>query len=125
MGRASRRGLIALVCALVALPAASAPADVVDDAPAVAAQGTGDVRTFIRGSDGALWTRSWDGTTWTGWSSLGGVLTSGPAATARPGGIYDVVVRGGDGAYHHRAFTPTTGWLRGSLSAAGSSPHPG
>src|SRR3954454_20190741 len=106
-----RRVLGVLACCLAVLAtAASARADVVDDAPAIAAQGSGDMRAFIRGSDGALWTRTWDGTNWTGWTSLGGVLTSGPAASARPGGIYDVVVRGSDGGYHHRAFTPAAGW---------------
>src|SRR3954464_4445630 len=106
-----RRVLGVLACCVAALAmAASAHADVVDDAPAIAAQGTGDMRAFIRGSDGALWTRTWNGTSWTGWASLGGVLTSGPAATARPGGISAVVGRGTAGAYRHRAFTPSGGW---------------
>ncbi len=87
-----------LACAAAALAAAPARADLVDDDPAVAAQGTGDMRVFIRGHDNALWTRSWNGSSWSGWSSLGGVLTSGPAAMARPGGIYDVFVRGTDNA---------------------------
>src|SRR4051812_16581667 len=106
-----RRVLGVLACCLAVLAtAATARADVVDDVPAVAAQGTGEMRAFIRGSDGALWTRTWDGTNWTGWSSLGGVLTSGPAASVRPGGIYDVVARGTNGSYYHRAFTPAAGW---------------
>ena len=106
-----RRWLVAgLACAVTALAAAPARADLVDDDPAVAAQGSGDMRVFIRGRDNALWTRSWTGSSWSGWSSLGGSLTSGPAAMARPGGIYDVFVRGPDNAIHHRSFTPATGW---------------
>ena len=106
-----RGPLVALTLAVVALLApALARADVVDDAPAVAARGIGDMRTFIRGTDGALWTRTWDGAAWTPWTSLGGALTSGPAASARPDGVYDVVVRGADGGYHWRAFTPAGGW---------------
>ena len=41
--------------------------------PPIAARGAGDMRAVIRGSDGALWTRSWNGSSWTGWTSLGGV----------------------------------------------------
>ena len=92
------------------LAAAPARADVVDDAPAIVARGVGEMRAFIRGSDGALWTRTWDGASWTSWTSLGGSLSSGPAASVRPDGIYDVVVRGADGGYHFRAFTPAGGW---------------
>ena len=32
---------------------------------------------FVRGTDNALWHKAWTGAGWTGWSSLGGVLTSG------------------------------------------------
>lgn len=108
---ATSRLILALACTVAALLAAApAGADVVDDNPAVAAQGAGDMRAFIRGTDGALWTRAWNGSNWSAWTSLGGSLTSGPAAAARPGGIYDVVARGPDGAYYHRAFTPQGGW---------------
>jgi hypothetical protein len=108
-----RRLLVAVLASAVAVLAAapaSAQVGVVDDDPAVAAQGTGDMRVFIRGRDNALWTRSWNGTAWSAWSSLGGSLTSGPAAMARPGGIYDVFVRGPDRAMWIRTFTPAGGW---------------
>ena len=82
-----RRSLLVLAacCAvlLTAAPAHAAPG-IVDDDPAVAGRGAGDMRAVIRGSDGALWTRSWNGSSWTGWVSLGGALTSGPAISARP-----------------------------------------
>jgi hypothetical protein len=99
-------------CAAILLTAGPAPAalPIVDDDPAVAARGVGDMRAVIRGSDGALWTRSWGGSSWTGWSSLGGSLSSGPSISARPDGVYDVVVRGLDGAAYHKAFTPAGGW---------------
>ena len=99
-----------LACCLAVLAAAPAQAAVVDDDPSIAAQGAGDIRLFVRGTDGALWTRSWNGTTWSAWGSLGGQLTSGPSAIARPGGIYDVYVRGLDTAYYHKYFTPAGGW---------------
>jgi hypothetical protein len=98
-------------CAAILLTAGPAHAalPIVDDDPAVAARGVGDMRAVIRGSDGALWTRSWGGSSWTGWSSLGGSLSSGPSISARPDGVYDVVVRGLDGAAYHKAFTPAGG----------------
>lgn len=102
--------MVALLgCALAVLLAAPAQA-VVDDDPSIAAQGVGDMRVFVRGTDSALWTRSWNGTSWSGWASLGGQLTSGPTAVARPGGIYDVYARGLDSAYYHKFFTPSGGW---------------
>ena len=86
------------------------------------------MRMFVRGTDGAVWTRSWNGSSWSGWSSLGGVATSGPVAMSRAGGVYDVFVRGGDNAYYHKYFTPAGGWsaswgrLGGAfLSAPGAS----
>ena len=33
---------------------------------------------FVRGGDNALWHKWWDGSTWRGWESLGGTLSSGP-----------------------------------------------
>jgi hypothetical protein len=98
-----------LACAFALLAAAPARADVVDDDPAIAAVGAGDMRIFVRGTDGAVWTRSWNGSSWSGWSSLGGEATSGPVAISR-GGIYDVFVRGPDNAYYHKYFTPAGGW---------------
>ena len=107
------------------LAAAPAGAEVVDDDPAIAAQGIGDMRLFVRGRDGALWTRSWNGSTWSDWSSLGGQLTSGPAAMTRPGGVYDVFVRGGDNAIHHIYFTPGGGWSGWASLGGGFTSGPG
>ena len=105
----SRIVVLLLAGALALLGAAPARADVVDDDPAIAAVGAGDMRMFVRGTDGAVWTRSWNGSSWSGWSSIGGVATSGPVAITR-GNIYDVFVRGGDNAYYHKYFTPAEGW---------------
>jgi hypothetical protein len=106
------RTVALLATALALLVAAPARAGVLDDDPAIAAVGAGDMRIFVRGTDGAVWTRSWNGSSWSGWSSLGGVATSGPAAITR-GNIYDVFVRGGDNAYYHKYFTPASGWSAG------------
>ena len=72
---------------------------VVDDDPAVAAQGAGDMRVFIRGRDNALWTRTWNGSSGRAGPRSAARSTSGPAAMARPGGIYAVFVRGPGNAY--------------------------
>lgn len=108
-----RRFLLGVLACCAAVLTCAVPAHalgVVDDDPAVAARGAGDMRAVIRGSDAALWTRSWDGSSWTAWTSLGGELTSGPSISARPDGVYDVVARGTDGAVYHKAFTPAGGW---------------
>jgi len=104
-----RRIAALLGCALALVIAAPAHA-AVDDAPALAAQGAGDMRMFVRGTDAAMWTRSWNGSSWSGWSSLGGNFSSGPVAMARPGGTYDVFARGQFNAYYHKFFTPAGGW---------------
>ena len=52
---------------------------------AAAAFGTGQVYTFIRGADTALWSKFFD-TSWHGWSSLGETLTYDPVAASAWGG---------------------------------------
>jgi hypothetical protein len=64
---------------------------------------------FVKGYDGALWynrenyllssSANWG---WSGWTSLGGQLTSSPCAVWRSPGILDVYVRGTDGALWSR-----------------------
>jgi hypothetical protein len=48
--------------------------------------------------NGALYHKSYSGSTWSGWENLGGKLTSSPAATSPGTGQIDVFVRGTDGA---------------------------
>ena len=78
------------------------------------------VDVFIQGADRALWQNTWNGTTWSGWSSLGGVTTGGPGAVSWSSGRIDVFVRGQDNALWHRSSDGTTwsGWenLGGGLS---------
>src|SRR5262249_56052520 len=45
---------------------------------------------------------------WSGWESLGGVLTSGPAVCSWSSGRLDVFVRGTDNALWHKWFS--NGW---------------
>ena len=80
---------------------------------------------FVVGSDKALWTRAWNGSSWSDWASLGGSLTSAPTAVTLGSGRIHVFARGSDGAVWCRALTGGTwaNWFSiGGTPAAGSSP---
>src|SRR5665647_164577 len=95
--------------------------------PAVCAQAANSLDVFVQGTDHALWYKHWDGTSWSAWKSLGGVLTSGPAGVSRANGKIDVSARGTDGALWSRYTTDGgTSWsiwykIGGQL-LAGTSP---
>jgi uncharacterized protein YkwD len=80
--------------------------------PATMSWGNARSDIFKRGGDGALWTKTWNGSSWTGWSSLGGVLSSEPATASWGSGRLDVFALGGDGAMWHKALNGGTwgGW---------------
>ncbi len=78
------------------------------------------LHVFGRGSDDALWHKSWNGS-WGGWQSLGGVLTTEPAAVSWGGDRLDVFVRGTDNAlWHTWRGGSWSGWagLGGGLTSA-------
>ena len=77
---------------------------------AVAAEswGANRIDTFIRGQDKALWHKWWDGS-WSGWESLGGILTSGPASASWGPNRLDVFVRGTNAALWHKSWAGA-GW---------------
>ena len=51
-----------------------------------------EIKLFVRGTDNALWHKWWNGSAWSGWESLGGVLTSGPAVIQiTPAGVTSTV----------------------------------
>ena len=56
-----------------------------------------------RGVDDQVWLRSWTGSTWRDWTSLGGFASSDPDASTWGGDRFDVVVRGSDSAVWLRA----------------------
>jgi hypothetical protein len=74
--------------------------------------GSNSLNLFAKGTDGALWWKYWNGTSWAGWQSLGGKLTSSPAATSPANGVIDVVVRGGDnGLWENSNYSGSwSGW---------------
>ena len=117
----------AMASALAAVAAAAftgtARAEVLDDNPAAASRGSGQITLFIRGEDGTLQVADLDGGSFTPWRSLGGYLDSGPGATGRSATITDAFVRGADGSLFHRPFVAGEGWypwnaLGGSLLSA-------
>ena len=70
--------------------------------PAVSSWSAGRLDVFVEGTDGALWHKWWTGTSWSGWESLGGKLTSSPAATSQGSGLIDVFARGTGGALWYK-----------------------
>jgi hypothetical protein len=63
---------------------------------------------FVRGTDRALWHRSWNGTAWAAWERLGGYLSSAPAAASCASGQVEVFARMPDGLWRN-TFSGTWG----------------
>jgi hypothetical protein len=101
---------------------------VVTSAPAVCSQRSGLLDVFARGANGALMHKSWNGTVWSDWEDLGGMMKPGsdPAAASWGSGRLDVFIRGTDDAVWHRSWGGSTwsdweslgGALTGSPAAA-------
>ena len=62
---------------------------------------------FVKGTDNALHHKWWNGSSWGGFESLGGVLASEPNAVSWGPNRLDVFVKGTDNALHHK-------WWNGS-----------
>lgn len=75
----------------------------IDGDPAISSQGLNQLDLLARGGDGALWHRYWNGTTWSNWGSLGGVLApgSGAGSVSWNTNRHDVVTRGVDNGVWH------------------------
>lgn len=80
--------------------------------------GPNRIDCFSRGLD-SIWHVSWNGASWSTWSSLGGVATSGPTATSRAVNTLDVFARGPDNALWQDAWDGNTwnGWTRVDMGA--------
>ena len=72
------------------------------DSPAVSSWGENRLDVFVRGDDDALWHKWWDGSHWSSWDNLGGILTSSPAAVSMMYNRIDVFVRGTDNGLWHK-----------------------
>jgi hypothetical protein len=89
--------------------------------PAAAALGAGSPYVLVRGTDNALWSRYYRAGSWSGWTSMGGVLTDDPAAAAPGPGQLAIFAKGVDGALWTRSLGAAgwSGWssLGGALSS--------
>src|SRR5262245_50920512 len=98
-----RAGWLLIVVVFFALCGA-ARADVVDDNPAAAALGPGNVFVFARAADGTIVYRHLVNGTWGGWEAIPGLVsTSGPAAAELQGTI-QVFARAGTDAIWQSSF---------------------
>jgi peptidoglycan/xylan/chitin deacetylase (PgdA/CDA1 family) len=89
-------------------------------APAVASSAPGMLLVTARGTDGALWSRAWDGTSWTSWQPVGGRATSAPAVDVVDAGTYRVLVVGTDGVVWQQRVSSAAvpaGWSSTGVSS--------
>jgi len=59
------------------------------------------IDVFALGPDNAVWYNAWDGSTWIGWESLGGMFTSDPDCTSTIPDSIHVFARGQDNSILH------------------------
>lgn len=87
-------------------------------APCVVAAGPDFRDVYVRGMDGSVYHKVWDGKSWTGWFNLGGQIKGAPCAVLAPGGLPDIYVRGTDDHlwqkwWNGTAWMPSDlGWIR-------------
>lgn len=91
--------------------------------PAAVARAEGLINVFVRGSDGALWQIYYTpSSSWSRWTSLGGVCRSAPAAASWSADHLIVMTLGGGGAVWERSWAGRWyPWRRvpgGSLTSA-------
>ncbi len=80
----------------------------VTESPAVCSWAPNRLDVFVRGTDNALWTKSWDGNQWSGFSQLGSEqIASDPTAIAWGPNRIDVFVRGTDNMLYTKSWDGT------------------
>ncbi len=86
--------------------------------PCAVSRSSGVMDVYVRGTDGAVWERSYYGGAWHGWVTIGGALATGtgPAAAVwgtnfapQPAGE-GVFVEGTTGAMYQKTWTAASGW---------------
>ena len=92
----------------------------VSAAPAAASSAAGRMIVSVRGLDGDLWSRTFDGTAWAPWRNAGGLAIAAPAVDVVDAATYRILVVGTDGVVWSRQLsatggTPTTDWSNGGL----------
>jgi hypothetical protein len=78
-------------------------------APAVNSQSPELLNIWARGTDGAVYQRSWNGSAWVDWFSIGGGIEGAPASVSRAENFINVYVRGGNRVLFARSWT-ASGW---------------
>ena len=89
-------------------------------APAVASSAPGLLLVTARGTDGSLWSRAWNGTSWTPWQPVGGGAISAPAVDVVDAGTYRVLVVGTDGVVWQQRVSSAAvpaGWSTTGVSS--------
>ena len=76
------------------------------------------IQVFVRGSDGAVWQKYWNGSVWSSWHSLGGQLASGTGPAVSQD--LNLFVQGTDGQLWHKS--PSSGSLWTAWSTLAGAP---
>jgi hypothetical protein len=76
-------------------------------APAVNSQSAELLNIWARGTDGAVYQRSWNGSAWVDWFSVGGGIEGAPASVSRAENVIDIYVRGANRATYQMYWTPS------------------
>ncbi len=88
--------------------------------PCAISRQTGVIDVYVRGTDGAVWERSFSSGTWHGWYEVGGQVAAGTGPGASGwSGREDVFIEGTDGAMHQTTWTSSSGWSSGWVNLGG------
>jgi CubicO group peptidase (beta-lactamase class C family) len=68
----------------------------IGSSPSVIANGADFREVFVRGKDGGVYHKFWNGKKWSAWFGLGGQIKDAPSAVQVHPGFYDIYVRGMD-----------------------------
>jgi hypothetical protein len=81
--------------------------------PAVSSWSSDRLDVFVHGADGAIWQRTWDGSSWGTWTDLYGVAVGNPTAVSYEPGQIDLFVVGTDGRIYHKFWDGNvwSGWF--------------
>ena len=76
--------------------------------PTVSSWAPNRLDVFVRGSDNALYHKSWNGIGWSPYERLGGNLEGAPAAISRGPNLIDVFFRGRDNHLYQKSYNGST-----------------